>query len=58
MRNAMSATALACLGLAALSNVPADAHVVIGARVFPVTLTFDDLFSNTIRKPIFNWQEG
>lgn len=42
MRNALSAAALACAGLAALNPAPADAHVVAGARVFPVTLTFDD----------------
>jgi hypothetical protein len=35
-----SGAALACAGL--LAAHPALAHVVVGARVFPVTLTFDD----------------
>jgi hypothetical protein len=42
VRNAFPAVTLACAGLAALNAVPAKAHVVVGNRVFPVTLTFDD----------------
>ncbi len=42
MRNALPAVALACAGVAALNAAPAQAHVVVGNRVFPVTLTFDD----------------
>ena len=38
--NSLAAT-LGCAGLLA-ATVPARAHVVAGARVFPVTLTFDD----------------
>jgi hypothetical protein len=37
-----AAAAAAGAGLAALGAVPAHAHVVVGERVFPVTLTFDD----------------
>lgn len=33
---------LASASLALLAAIPADAHVVVGDRVFPVTLTFDD----------------
>ena len=36
------AAAAACAGALALVSVPAHAHVVAGARVFPVTLTCDD----------------
>ena len=42
MRNAFPAVTLACAGLVALNAAPAKAHVVVGNRVFPVTLTFDD----------------
>jgi hypothetical protein len=40
----LSAAALACARLTTLSLIayPAMAHVIAGARVFPVTLTFDD----------------
>ncbi len=41
MRNLSSAAALGA-GLLCLPALPASAHVVAGARVFPVTLTFDD----------------
>jgi len=37
------ATGLAALAACALCTAPsARAHVIAGARVFPVTLTFDD----------------
>jgi hypothetical protein len=36
------ACALALTAVCAAVNLPAAAHVVAGARVFPVTLTFDD----------------
>ena len=42
MRHTISAAALACACLTLLRAAPADAHVVAGDRVFPVTLTFDD----------------
>ena len=42
MRIISSAAALTCAGLLCLSATPAGAHVIAGARVFPVTLTFDD----------------
>lgn len=42
MRNTCPVVTLACAGVAALSITPAQAHVVVGNRVFPVTLTFDD----------------
>jgi hypothetical protein len=41
VRNAFSAITLACAGVA-FNAMPAHAHVVVGDRVFPVTLTFDD----------------
>ena len=42
MRTLSPAAALACASLLCLRAVPADAHVIAGVRVFPVTLTFDD----------------
>ena len=42
MRSLLAATALACAALSVFDQVPALAHVVVGNRVFPVTLTFDD----------------
>ncbi len=42
MRKPFKEAALASAGLAALIAAPAYAHVVVGDRVFPVTLTFDD----------------
>jgi len=41
MNRVLSAAAFGCAGLLA-SSLPARAHVVAGARVFPVTLTLDD----------------
>jgi hypothetical protein len=42
MRTVCVAAALVGAGLILLHGVPAEAHVVVGDRVFPVTLTFDD----------------
>ena len=42
MRNVHAAACIACAIGTAFSISPADAHVVVGNRVFPVTLTFDD----------------
>lgn len=42
MRNVLVAVAAACAVGAALDHPPAEAHVVVGNRTFPVTLTFDD----------------
>ena len=42
MRNVHAAACIACAIGTAFSISPADAHVVVGDRVFPVTLTFDD----------------
>ena len=42
MRNVHTAACIACAIGTAFSISPADAHVVVGNRVFPVTLTFDD----------------
>jgi hypothetical protein len=42
VRNAFAAAVLACASVAALTAIPVQAHVVVGDRVFPVTLTFDD----------------
>ncbi|TLU70985.1 hypothetical protein [Lichenicoccus roseus] len=41
MRNLYPAAPLLCAGLI-LTSCPVYAHVIAGARVFPVTLTFDD----------------
>ena len=42
MCNKSAAAALAGAGLAVFTAAPVDAHVDVGERVFPVTLTFDD----------------
>lgn len=42
MRIVLPVAALACACLPVLRPAPACAHAVAGARVFPVTLTFDD----------------
>lgn len=59
MRNNIVAAALACSGLAALTIVPAHAHVVVGDRVFPVTLTLDDPgVADEATLPQFVYQPG
>ena len=52
------AAALGCAGLIAFIP-PARAHVVAGARVFPVTLTFDDPGVNDeVSLPAFSYQRS
>lgn len=49
-------SALAVPLAAALAAGPAQAHVVAGARVFPVTLTFDDPgVGDEVSVPAFTW---
>ena len=58
MRTARTAIALACASLP-LPFLPASAHVVVGARVFPVTLTFDDPgVGDEASFPAFTYQRG
>ncbi len=58
MTRPSTAAALGCASLLAVA-VPARAHVVAGARVFPVTLTFDDPgVSDEISLPAFSYQRG
>ncbi len=63
MRNECSAARLVCTGLALVTAAsvpayaPAYAHVIAGARVFPVTLTFDDPgVSDEASLPAFTYQ--
>ena len=42
MRSHSAILAIAAASITALCTAPANAHVVVGARTFPVTLTFDD----------------
>ena len=59
MRQALSAAVLACAGLAVLHAAPACAHVVVGPRVFPVTLTFDDPgVGDEASLPAFSYSQG
>ncbi len=54
MRNAFVAATFGCAGLLAAAS--ARAHVVAGARVFPVTLTFDDPgVSDEVSLPAFSY---
>ena len=42
MKHLNITAAAGCVGALTLAFAPAQAHVIAGARVFPVTLTFDD----------------
>lgn len=58
MSPAKITTALACAALSAYA-LPASAHVIAGARVFPVTLTFDDPgVGDEASFPSFTYQRG
>ena len=58
MRTATIARALACASVPLLCP-SARAHVVVGARVFPVTLTFDDPgVGDEASIPAFTYQRG
>ena len=55
MSRLLPALALAAAGV--LASQPARAHVIVGARVFPVTLTFDDPgVADEATLPQFIWQ--
>ncbi len=55
MRTTFVAATVGCAGLLAVT-FPARAHVIAGARVFPVTLTFDDPgVSDEISLPAFSY---
>jgi len=59
MRPMLFTTALACAALICIYDAPADAHVIAGSRVFPVTLTFDDPgVSDEASLPAFSYQPG
>ncbi len=54
-----SASVLAATALPALLPAPSRAHVIAGARVFPVTLTFDDPgVSDEASLPALTYQRG
>ena len=58
MPSAKMTAALACAALSAHA-LPASAHVVVGARTFPVTLTFDDPgVGDEASIPSFTYQRG
>ena len=58
MRTTFVAATVGCAGLLAVT-FPARAHVIAGARVFPVTLTFDDPgVSDEISLPAFSYARG
>ncbi len=53
------AATLAVAGCIAATALPADAHVVVGNRVFPVTMTFDDPgVGDELTLPQVTWQRG
>ena len=59
MRTAAAAAALACSASLPFVATSARAHVVVGARVFPVTLTFDDPgVGDEASFPAFTYQRG
>ena len=58
MKRISAAATLGCAGLLAVSTT-AQAHVVAGARVFPVTLTFDDPgVGDEVSLPALNYSRG
>ena len=59
MNRLLPAPVLACASLLALRASPAGAHVVVGDRVFPVTLTFDDPgVGDEFTLPQITWQRS
>jgi hypothetical protein len=51
--------AVAGFGCLLVSAIPAHAHVVVGNRVFPVTMTFDDPgVGDEVTLPQFTWQRS
>ena len=59
MRYLRTASFLAGSALLACPSLPARAHVIAGARVFPVTLTFDDPgVSDEASLPALTYQRG
>jgi hypothetical protein len=51
--------AVAGFGCLLVSGIPAHAHVVVGNRVFPVTMTFDDPgVGDEVTLPQFTWQRS